>query len=119
MWYKVDKKLFRARKTLFQILRGKMKLQWSILHPHSYLHLLQRSKIAIIIIQARLIMDKPPLFTVTSTEPAKVMAAVTYASEKILMIDSFWLSTGTNAEVMCMVVECYTSVNVMSDLRQS
>lgn len=34
-------------------------------------------------------MDKPPLFTVTSTEPAKVMAAVTYASEKILMIDSF------------------------------
>jgi len=34
-------------------------------------------------------MDKPPLFAVTSTEPAKVMAVVTYASEKILMIDSF------------------------------
>lgn len=34
-------------------------------------------------------MDKSPLFTVTSIEPAKVMAVVTYASEKILLIDSF------------------------------
>lgn len=55
----------------------------------------------------------------TSTEPAKVMALVTYASEKVLLIDSFRLSTGTNAEVMSMVVESYTSVNVMSDIRQS
>lgn len=64
-------------------------------------------------------MDKPLLSTVTSTEPTKVMAVVTYASDKIYLIDSFWLSTGTNAEVMHMMVESYTSVNVMSDVRQS
>lgn len=44
-------------------------------------------------------MDKPSFFTVTSKETAKVMAVVTHASDKILLIDSFWLSTGTNAEV--------------------
>lgn len=34
-------------------------------------------------------MDRPPLFTVTSIETAKVMAVVTYASDKIVLIDSF------------------------------
>lgn len=50
---------------------------------------IMHTKIAIIITQARLIMDRPPLFTVTSTETAKVMAVVTYASDKIVLIDSF------------------------------
>lgn len=64
-------------------------MKYAISHPHTHSHLLRHSKIAVIITQARLIMDKSPLFTVTSIEPAKVMAVVTYASEKILLIDSF------------------------------
>lgn len=63
-------------------------MKYAISHPHTHSHLLQHSEIAIIITQARLITDKPPLFTVTSTESAKVTVVVTYASEKILLIDS-------------------------------
>lgn len=44
---------------------------------------------AIIITQARLVMDKPPLFHVTPTEPAEVKAVVTYPSGNLLLIDSF------------------------------
>lgn len=97
--------------------RNETGMKYTISHPHSHSHLLQCSKTAVIITQARLIMDKPPLFPATSTEPAQVKAMVTYASENLLLIGSFWLSTGTNAEGTRAVVGSYTSANALSDIR--
>lgn len=95
-------------------------MKYTISHPHSHSHLLQHShsKTVVIITQARVVVDKPPLFPVTSTEPAQVKAVVTYASENLLLIDSFWLSTDTNAEGMHVVVGGYTSADALSDIRQ-
>lgn len=49
-------------------------------HIFSHPHLTQHSKLAIIITQAKLIMDETPFFILSSTKPAEVTSVVTYAS---------------------------------------